>query len=257
MDQTDSISLNNESINNTIENKNDIVLSNTENTNDQLSTETIPLVLEEQTPIISSISNTQDVDVSENTSLITKEQDKLLLNISIVPEQPQDTSIVKPVQTLSVSLTDNKSLLEILSEKYEELKQNPDAVAFVQINPTVMRVLGILLSNNKIIFDEFESSVETIMKDNKLSIRDVPELIKLLKLIYSKIISLKIKNIPKTIYIKVSMDVVYTVFAICIDVQLIKVNNPQQCLRQLREILESCSELIELSLEYKKWWLCC
>lgn len=150
-----------------------------------------------------------------------------------------------------------KSFYRIIEDAYEKLCKDPESIPYIKVNPLFMQVFSIVLKNSPHIFNHFEISLNKILKDGKININDIPEIINLLKLVYTSIHNLNLKNVKKELYTKIAVDIVYTVFAICIEFNVIKVNIPNETLKQFLSILVSCNDLIEISIQSKNRWICC
>ena len=149
-----------------------------------------------------------------------------------------------------------KTFYQHITDAFDKLSKDPQSIAFIKVNPSFMHIFNILLKENKFIFDRFEISVNKILEDGKLNVRDIPEIINLLKLVYTTIKNMKLKTVKKEMYAQISLDIVYSIFVICIDQEIIKVNVPKETIKEFLSILVSCNDLIEINTKYKKRWNC-
>lgn len=188
--------------------------------------------------------------------------------VSAVVEQPHIEPVAEPTEqpvatpTLEIIPTEEprdgcETFINKIHAIYEKLKKDPDSIAFMKVNPTFMQIFGILLEKNPIIFKEFEQKIKIILEDGKLSVKDIPHMIKLLKQVYSAIKSLNLKSISGEVYGQLAIDVVYSIFVISVNQGLIQLNQPKESIAQFLLILESCRDLIDITVEYKKWWMMC
>lgn len=192
------------------------------------------------------------VDAAHVTDSTTTEAPTVTVDLPL-PMPMQDE---EPVPACDPSLKP-KTFIDKINSIYEKLKKDPDSVAFIKANPTFLKVFGMLLEKNPILFLEFESKINLILEDGKLSVKDIPNIIELLNHVYFAIKSLKPKSVSADVYSQIAIDIVYSIFVICENQGIIKLNQPKETITHFLLILESCRDLIKLSIEYKKWWMIC
>jgi len=110
----------------------------------------------------------------------------------------------------------------------------------VQLNPELIHMLSILMSEHKEYFVSIEDTFVEIVKDNKINASDVPNIILLILNLYALVCSTKMNKSP----IESSRIMLKFIFNVIVKEKIVKVDNEEELFRCLNTLVDSCIELV-------------
>jgi len=139
-----------------------------------------------------------------------------------------------------------KSLLEVIKNL---LVTNKDKIGTfsVKLTPDMIKYINILLENNPSFFKETESSLNTIISDNTINIKDIPEILVLVNKLYSLIYNTKAIGKGTDYYeiVKTLFHVILVVYIQTHNIQNDKLTEP------ILKLIDACIDLIKLQKHLK------
>ena len=184
---------------------------------------------------------TQDLDPKDvvNEVILTKVEEEKTQDLD--PKDVFKADVVKEVILTEVMIDITRITFSQMLENF--LNQNKDKLESlsIKLTPEIQTYLLILLKDKSSFFNDIDSSLKKIILDDKIDLKDIPEIIVLVTKVY-KIINTD-KGIPKVDPYELIKNILHIVFTLYIETNKVQNN---ELATDLLKIIDVSIDLIKL-----------
>jgi hypothetical protein len=160
---------------------------------------------------------------------------------NVVTEVPEEVFVVKPVEEV-IKLSLIQLLDNIINNKQD--KDNDEII----LSPNLQKYILLIIKENPKIFMDVEVSMENIIKDGKIDIKDIPDLLVIISKLYEILHHFKdnFKNENMYEFVKTLLNIVFMVYMDEHDVE------NKTLFQNMQTLVSSAIDLIKLQQTLKK-----
>jgi hypothetical protein len=224
-----------------------------------VDTPVINTTVVDTTNVVTQNVDTQNIDTQvDNTSVVdTPNVDTLNVNTSVVNTPNVDTPNVDTLvidnsntNTLNIYNDTVRLILDVMGKDEKIKKYN------INIDTKTNDIFIMIIKSNPLLFSDIEDTLIKIVKDGKIDLNDIPEILVLLKKLYEIIYGLKKTKKSVIDVAKITGDILKILVLILTKENKIKINNEEEFLKNVNELIDMAITLLSLNKNLKKSYGC-